>query len=58
VTPSGAIKLWLGSPEHRKNMLTARWREIGVAAVHVAGAPGVYKGMDVTIVTTDFGVRR
>jgi uncharacterized protein YkwD len=57
VSPSGAIKLWLGSPEHRKNMLTARWREIGVSAVHVAAAPGVYGGHDVTIVTTDFGVR-
>jgi uncharacterized protein YkwD len=57
VSPSGAIKMWLGSPEHRKNMLTARWQEIGVSAVHVAAAPGVYKGMDVTIVTTDFGVR-
>ena len=30
----------------------------GVAAVHQAAAPGVYKGLDVTIVTTDFGVRR
>jgi hypothetical protein len=38
-------------------MLTARWREIGVSAVHVSGAHGVYGGQDVTIVTTDFGVR-
>jgi hypothetical protein len=34
------------------------WREIGVSAVHEAQAPGVYQGLDVTIVTTDFGVRR
>jgi uncharacterized protein YkwD len=58
VSPSEAIKLWLDSPEHRKNMLTARWREIGVSAIHIAAAPGVYNGLDVTIVTTDFGVRR
>jgi uncharacterized protein YkwD len=58
VSPSQAIKLWLHSPEHRKNMLAQRWREIGVSAVHVAAAPGVYGGRDVTIVTTDFGVRR
>jgi hypothetical protein len=25
--------------------------------VHMTQAPGVYHGMDVTIVTTDFGVR-
>ena len=48
----------MASPEHRANILTARWREIGVSAVHVAAAPGVYHGLDVTIVTTDFGVRR
>jgi uncharacterized protein YkwD len=54
----GALKLWWDSPEHRKNLLDPRWREIGVSAVHEAQAPGVYGGRDVTIVTTDFGVRR
>ena len=58
VDPSGALQMWWNSPEHRKNMLTARWREIGVSAVHVAAAPGTYAGREVTIVTTDFGVRR
>jgi hypothetical protein len=29
-----------------------------VSAVHVATAPGTYGGREVTIVTTDFGVRR
>jgi hypothetical protein len=38
--------------------MNPRWREIGVSAVHENAAPGVYKGLDVTIVTTDFGVRR
>ena len=57
VDAAGALKLWMNSPEHRANILTARWREIGVSAVHVAHAPGVYHGLDVTIVTTDFGVR-
>jgi uncharacterized protein YkwD len=45
------------SPGHRQNILTPQWREIGLAAVTVHGAPGVYGGMDVVIVTTDFGVR-
>jgi uncharacterized protein YkwD len=58
VDASGALNMWWNSPEHRKNMLTARWREIGVSAVHVASAPGTYGGREVTIVTTDFGIRR
>ena len=57
VDPAGALKLWLASPEHRANLLTARWREIGVSAVHATAAPGTFNGLDVTIVTTDFGVR-
>jgi uncharacterized protein YkwD len=58
VDAGGALEMWWNSPEHRKNMLTARWREIGLSAVHVATAPGLYGGREVTIVTTDFGVRR
>jgi|SRR5262245_10458667 uncharacterized protein YkwD len=58
VDAGGALQMWWNSPEHRKNMLTARWREIGLSAVHVASAPGTYGGREVTIVTTDFGVRR
>jgi uncharacterized protein YkwD len=53
----GALNMWLDSPEHRKILLTARWREIGLSAVHVASAPGTYGGREVTIVTADFGVR-
>jgi uncharacterized protein YkwD len=58
VDPDGALEMWLASPEHRANLMNARWREIGVSALHVAAAPGAFKGLDVTIVTTDFGVRR
>jgi hypothetical protein len=39
-------------------LLTARWREVGLSAVHVNSAPGVYGGNAVTILTADFGVRR
>jgi uncharacterized protein YkwD len=52
-----ALELWLASPEHRKNLLNPSWREIGVSAVHVTHARGVFHGSDVTVVTTDFGVR-
>ncbi|NUR78136.1 MAG: CAP domain-containing protein [Thermoleophilia bacterium] len=57
VDASGALNLWMNSPEHRKNILTPRWREIGISALHFASAPGTYKGLEVTIITTDFGVR-
>jgi uncharacterized protein YkwD len=58
VDSAQAIKLWFNSPEHKKNMLNPTWREIGIAALHVTSAPGVYGDHEVTIVTTDFGVRR
>jgi uncharacterized protein YkwD len=52
-----ALELWLNSPPHRQNLLTAAWREVGIAAVHASSAPGVYAGQDVTILTADFGAR-
>jgi uncharacterized protein YkwD len=58
VDPPSALNMWFNSPEHRKNMLNARWREIGLSAVHVPSAPGTYSGREVTVVTSDFGVRR
>jgi uncharacterized protein YkwD len=58
VTPAAALQLWMHSPEHRSNILKPEWREIGVSAVHLDAAPGTYGGRPVTIVTTDFGVRR
>jgi len=54
---SRALQLWMASPSHRKNILTPRWREIGLAAVSVPAAPGVFGGRDVVIITSDFGVR-
>jgi uncharacterized protein YkwD len=58
VDPAHALELWMNSPEHRANILAPRWREIGVSAVHLQSAPGTYRGLAVTIITTDFGVRR
>ena len=57
LTVSQAIDLWLKSPEHRKNLLNPAWKEIGLGSVHALAAPGVYGGMDVTILTADFGRR-
>jgi uncharacterized protein YkwD len=58
MSADGAVRAWMGSPGHRANMLSAAWGEIGVGAVHVDSAPGVYAGRPATIITTDFGIRR
>jgi uncharacterized protein YkwD len=57
IDPAGALQMWLNSPPHRKNLLTPGWREIGLSAVHVSAAPGVFEGRETTIVTADFGTR-
>ena len=57
VSPAGALRMWMNSPEHRANLLDRSWREIGISAVHEANAPGVYGGDEVTIITADFGFR-
>jgi uncharacterized protein YkwD len=58
VDATEAVRMWLESPPHRKNLLSPQWREVGLAAVRVPAAPGTFDGLDVTIVTADFGVRR
>jgi uncharacterized protein YkwD len=53
-----AMRMWIASPEHLRNLMASQWRQIGISAVHVARAPGVFHSLGVTIITTDFGVRR
>lgn len=57
VSSSGALSMWMASAPHRANLLSRRWREIGLAAVHVRSGPGVFGGHEVTIVTANFGAR-
>ena len=57
VSAGHAMTMWIASPEHLRNLLTPRWRQIGISAVHVVRAPGVFHRLSVTIITTDFGVR-
>jgi uncharacterized protein YkwD len=52
-----AVQLWLQSPSHRRNLLSATWREIGMGAVVARRAPGAFRGHTVVIVTADFGRR-
>jgi uncharacterized protein YkwD len=57
IAAASAFRMWAASPMHRANMLSARWREIGLGAVHSSSAPGVYGGRPATVVTADFGSR-
>lgn len=53
-----AAARWMDSPPHRANILTASWRRIGVAAVHVSDPHGYFGSWsDVTIVVAEFGRR-
>lgn len=58
VSAGHAMQMWIASPGHLRNLMTAQWRQIGISAVRVPDAPGVFHGLPVTIITTDFGVRR
>ena len=58
VNAADGLKAWMASPEHRANILDPKWRQIGVAAVMAPDAPGAYDHLGVTVITTDFGVRR
>jgi uncharacterized protein YkwD len=52
------VRSWLASAGHRANLLSRDWRDVGVGAISLPSAPGVYGGSPVTIVTLDFGKRR
>jgi uncharacterized protein YkwD len=55
--PADVVARWLASPPHRAILLDPAWREIGLEAVRVRSAPGIFRGRAVTIVVADFGVR-
>ena len=57
VSAADALKMWIRSPLHLRNLKNSAWRDLGVSAVHVLHAGGVYDGYTVTIITTDFGAR-
>jgi uncharacterized protein YkwD len=56
--PSDVITQWLASPVHRRILLDPEWREIGLEAVFVPAAGGVFGRRAVTIVVADFGAVR
>ena len=52
------VRLWLKSPEHRRQLLDPRFREVGIDAAEIEGAGGIFGGRTVMLVGADFGVRR
>lgn len=58
IAATSVVRSWLGSSGHRANMLSRAWRDVGVGAISLPSAPGVYGGSPVTIVTVDFGKRQ
>jgi uncharacterized protein YkwD len=59
LSPRGTVSRWMNSAPHRANLLTASWRRVGVAVVHVSDPRGYFGSWnDVTIVVAEFGKRR
>lgn len=54
-TPAAIVEAWMNSPGHRHNILTARFREIGVGISF--GAPVSVDGNSAVTYTTAFGSR-
>jgi uncharacterized protein YkwD len=58
IDPAGFVNSWLESPSHGGNVLSPRWREVGLGALMVPIGPGVFGGLSVVILTADFGTKR
>src|SRR4030042_1776962 len=50
--PASAISAWMASPSHKDNMLSGKYKEIGVAVVE-----GDLNGVDTTIIVQLFGAQ-
>jgi uncharacterized protein YkwD len=57
LSPAATVRMWMNSPGHRENLLSRRWRDIGLGVLHVGAAGGEFGGSPVTVVTADFGYR-
>jgi uncharacterized protein YkwD len=55
-TPQAMVDDWMGSPPHRANLLRARFREIGVAAVR--GTPVDSSDLNGITVSSEYGFRK
>ncbi len=51
-TPDGMFRAWMGSSGHRRNILSGKYREVGIGVY-----AGDYNGKRTTMYTVDFGTR-
>jgi len=54
-TPRSLVTSWMNSPPHRENLLRARFREIGIAAV--VGTPESSRDIGGVTVSSEYGYR-
>ena len=54
-TPQSLVTSWMNSPPHRENLLRARFREIGIAAV--VGTPRSSLDVSGVTVSSEYGYR-
>lgn len=50
--PASAVEAWMASPSHKENLLSSRYKEIGVAVVE-----GNLNGVETTLIVQFFGAR-
>jgi uncharacterized protein YkwD len=56
-TPQSLVTAWMNSPPHRENLLRARFREIGIAAVVGTPEPGGSSDSTGVTVSSEYGFR-
>jgi uncharacterized protein YkwD len=54
-TPGAIVRAWMNSPGHRANILTGRFRQIGIGVSYAAPVNGV--GWPAATYATDFGAK-
>jgi uncharacterized protein YkwD len=57
IDPQQALARWMASPDHRANILNPLFRDVGISSISEPAAPGTYDGLNVVVITTDFGIR-
>jgi uncharacterized protein YkwD len=55
-SPRKTVRAWMNSPGHKRNILTARFRHIGIGVVPRAPVP-LPSGLNAATYTTNFGTR-
>ena len=57
IEASAIVSAWLGSPPHRRIVLSPTWRDVGIGAYYAPISSAEYGDADAIVVTADFGLR-